>query len=474
MKSYSLGRRLKSNITVGVALLVSVFILFSVYIIVERLENNFDKALESKARTLLTLVKLYPEGVEFDFADEFMPEFESKINPEYFQIWKEDASVLEKSRSLNNDTLPLMTLEEQETLFLNSIIHDDREIRAIYISFLPQIPDPALRTPEMLSHQIPMVLAVAVERETLLGIINRLYVISFISVAVIISLTYFMTSALVRYALKPLTELQGKIKNIHTGDLTKPLFIDNPPHELNEVIKQFNNFMTRLNESFQREKRFSSDIAHELRTPITEILTISEIAKKWPDDTELNKKFHSDVSSSINQIYRIVNSLQQLARCGAGNIDLIHGIISLNEYMGMKWKKYYDASIAKGLELDLDVSNNERIIISITEFDIIVNNLLSNAISYSTPNSKITICSDTSDKYLSLSIQNEIEDLEQNDLNSMFDKFWRKSYSRSDNKHLGLGLSLVKSYADLLGLVIEVRLSGNNLFTVTINNIPIN
>ena len=70
------------------------------------LTAGFDRALMAKAGSLATLMKvepLSPIGLEFDFADEFMPEFEAEVNPEYFQLWLADGRLIERSNALGRD-----------------------------------------------------------------------------------------------------------------------------------------------------------------------------------------------------------------------------------------------------------------------------------------------------------------------------------------------------------------------------------
>ena len=88
----------------GLILLLAAAILY--FSIEYWLHKEFDQALESKARALVTLTTQDESGVELDFADEYMPEFEREVEPEYFQVLIDDKNVLERSRSLGRLDLP--------------------------------------------------------------------------------------------------------------------------------------------------------------------------------------------------------------------------------------------------------------------------------------------------------------------------------------------------------------------------------
>jgi signal transduction histidine kinase len=106
-------------------------------------------------------------------------------------------------------------------------------------------------------------------------------------------------------------------------------------------------------------------------------------------------------------------------------------------------------------------------------FEQIINNLLSNAISYSDEKSEISIVFKRTGDYAQLQITNMTSELEQSDMPLIFDRLWRKSKSRSSSEHSGLGLPLVKAYAELLSLKVKADLSDNKKFMISIENLHI-
>ena len=103
----SIYSRLTAYLLVGTTLLLFVAGVFFDFAIRAQLEREFDHALLAKAQTLVTLTTQEGGEIELDFADEFMPEFEARENPEYFQLWLADGTLIERSRSLGSHDLSL-------------------------------------------------------------------------------------------------------------------------------------------------------------------------------------------------------------------------------------------------------------------------------------------------------------------------------------------------------------------------------
>ena len=122
MKAYSIEGQLSKRVMLLIALVFLSSALVINLIVTNWLENEYDVTLKSKASVLVTLVKDNQGGVDFDFADEFMPEFEAQKNPEYFQLWREDQSIFERSHSLKSYDLPYLLAIKKEGMVFQDIL----------------------------------------------------------------------------------------------------------------------------------------------------------------------------------------------------------------------------------------------------------------------------------------------------------------------------------------------------------------
>jgi len=474
MKVYSLESYLSKRVVIlNAIILILVALLINVTLSIW-LEHEFDESLEAKVNVLVTLMKDTPDGLDFDFADEFMPEFETAEEPEYFQIWLDDKSVFERSHSLGkNKKLPYEELTAPGYLYKDILLPDGRLGRMVQVVFLPQIPENINRTEEKISTQKLLTLVLAREREELDLLIYSIHVVTVAATAIVLFFINYLVRFTVRKSLCPLHEMKDQIQLLGADNLNVRLKVISPPLELHNVIGQFNRLLERLDTSFYREQRFSSDVAHELRTPIAEIRSMSEVALKWPDDINLAKEFYNGVLESSIQMELLVNNLLALTRCEKGNVLLEPVKLGVRETINSSWKHYQQISNSKNIYLTCDSSCEVEIIVSANEFEQIINNLLSNAVSYSANNSEILVHLIQTDQRVSLLISNKAYDLDQSDIALVFDRLWRKSKSRSSSEHSGLGLSLVKAYVELLGLKITIELSKDNTFTASIDNLHI-
>ncbi|MGA7881470.1 MAG: histidine kinase dimerization/phospho-acceptor domain-containing protein [Terrimicrobiaceae bacterium] len=82
--------------------------------------------------------------------------------------------------------------------------------------------------------------------------------------------------------LRPLDELAERVRGIGVTHLHERLPTDQLPRELQPIAEKLNEMLKRLEEGFAREQRFSSDAAHELRTPLAELKVMTELVTRWP------------------------------------------------------------------------------------------------------------------------------------------------------------------------------------------------
>ena len=283
-------RSLGQTITVSTILWVALILAIG-QIVVDRVVGNlllsqFDVALESKARALVTLTKYDGTEVELDFSDEFMPEFESLENPEYFELFLGDGNLLERSHSFDGYPDSRFREKSDEVLFSDLKLADGRDGRQVSIKFIPQIDDKneTLRTAIALEDRPRAILQLSRERKTLDSVILRFHLlIAGISIAVLIAVMLSVTRA-IRLGLKPLIQIKNDISQISPQTLDRRITAEGQPRELEPIATQFNLVLVEIEKALYREREFSSDVAHELRTPVTEIRSLAEVGLPWPDE----------------------------------------------------------------------------------------------------------------------------------------------------------------------------------------------
>lgn len=469
---------IKSLISIELVLIIAGALLD--WLVIGHLYSEFDKTLLAKAANLQTLIEYENGHLEFDFDDAIFPEFSRKKNPEYFQIWIENNGVFERSRSLKNNNnhknkltnLPIKTNRvNQSHYFKNSKLPDGRMGRMIQMDFHPQIGD-ADKASMLAIKKIHTVLIYAKERESFDHIINIVHSIFFAVIFITALIIAFIIRLTVRGAFIQLKDAEKQIESLDSHQLTIRLEPEKFPAELDNFVKHFNLMLNRLETSFIQERQFASDIAHELRTPITEILTTAEVALKWFDDRENNIKSLQDILNASQRMRRLVSNLLSLSRCESGLLELSPQTILLSECINTVWNSVQSGDKLRSLEVKLIKHDAPIIIADVEIFQQLLSNIFSNAIAYSPINSTITINEKIDNSTVSLEISNEQNNLEPDDLALLFNHMWRKDSARTSDQHAGLGLALVKAYAEILGIKVNLQLSNHNsIFRVTLSNI---
>lgn len=262
--------------------------------------------------------------------------------------------------------------------------------------------------------------------------------------AAVVVLVPLLTAALSR-GLQPLVDLAQATAGIDVGKLNTRLDEHSGPEELQPVVSRLNALLERLQTSFVRERRFSSDIAHELRTPVAELRSLAEMVANWP--AEASPAAFADVRAIAWEMEDIVNSLTLLSRAEAGTqpVDLTE--VNLTAMVQDALDRAAPAATLKGHTFIVHLADVTAQT-DATLWKMILANLIANAVDHAPPGSTITVELTPT----AFGVSNPAPDLFQEDLPRLFDRFWRKESSRTGYGHTGLGLALVGSLASLLGL----------------------
>jgi len=326
-KPRSIQGRLIIFILLGFALLLTATFSWVGSKFTNQLEHEFDRNLLTKAMTLVTLTTQETGKVELDFADEFMPEFEALEQPEYFELWLADGTLLERSHSLGAKDLPLDKLPLDTPHFSDTPLHDGRNGRLVQIRFVPHSKDNPDdpegtetnydSTGQPLS-AIEAHFSVARGREELDALISSTWWTLGGTGLLLLFAVAFLVANVVKRGLTPLREISAQVSALDAKSLHQQIRLDDDVLELTPVITQLNKLLGRLDDSFHREKRFSGDVAHELRTPVAELRAIAEVGGKWPRDEVMMKHFFGDLLSATEEMETTITNLLTLARCESG------------------------------------------------------------------------------------------------------------------------------------------------------------
>lgn len=483
---HSIYRRLTGWLLIGVGLLLLATGIILDAMIGERLRDRYDQALLAKGRILVALTGQDQKGVEFDLTDELMPEFELQSeplksepeippNPEYFQLWRADGSILGRSLSLANNDLPRLADWNETPRFADLTLPDGRAGRRVQIGFLPHLDTDEddedrvvfASTTELLPE--PLTLVLAHGREPLDELLGAVRLMLLAAGACVMGLIVLLVHLAVGISLRPLADIRAQVARLDADSLEVRLKPQMRTEELDGIVHQFNAMLDRLQTAFERERQFSDDVAHELRTPLTELHNLAEVGSRWSDDPALARDFFDEVLAATHQLERIVVNLLALARCEKG-LEVVESTeIDLVSLIDAAWQRVLPEAQAKQLGFERQGPSTLIVHTGRDPLELILNNLLSNAVAYSPAGGAVTCTVVERGGALSISIANHAEHLDNSDLPHLFERLWRKDSARTSGHHAGLGLNLVKAYAERLKLAIQVTLEPDQLFRITLS-----
>ncbi|ASP49269.1 sensor histidine kinase [Cognaticolwellia beringensis] len=470
----SIKKKLSRYISISISILLVAIFLLTDIAVDTWISGEFDRAMVNKVGLLTTLVSADTHEIDFDFADEFMPEFSGVNDPEYFQLWL-DNKVFERSKTLelfDINELPKVELGDKHSIITDITLPDGRSGKMLFTQFIPQI-DSDVRAENGISkaqfskNQKPMELAYAISTEGLnhiLWFVDIIFIVT--SLIAIIAVRIIVFNVVIR-ELKPIENLSQELKKINLNSEVSEISTCKLPEELITIANGINHFISENKILYAREQRITSDIAHELKTPIAELLNLSEVTIKFPHEKQLSENFQTDVLSITERLRNIVNGILLLQKSSNKatlekqqvDVDkLINSVITLENKANRVIDYYFNKACG-------NINTNEFALTTV------LSNLINNALFYSPDSTAITITVEpySDDEQIMLKMTNRCEhDYSEADLALFFEPLWQKDSSRTSVERYGLGLAIVKSYCENISADLNVAMSAEKEITFTI------
>jgi two-component system sensor histidine kinase QseC len=427
------------------------------------LVKQYDAALLTKAQALALQLHISERGkVEFDFSDNAMPEFSPSRSAEYFQLSSVSGSSVERSSSLGKSDLHLPAQNGEKPSFSNVTLPDGRAGRGVVLHVHPIAEDEQSSAP---SSGPTFVLAVAKERSSLDSSLTTIGVAGAGGIGVLALAFAAMIPWLVGRNLRSLNLIAAQAGQIDAGALQTRFPVDFMPAELQPICTRLNHSLEGLQKAFERERRFSADVAHELRTPIAELRLLTDVALRFSKEREDAERSFRDTQDIAKHMEAIVESLLlMITPDSESDKQQNWQPTDLEQVFRRAWRANETAVAAKNLSFEWAPRSNGAVHTHATLFGQIVSNLMSNAIEYSPHDAAVVARQDVVGDRTSVTISNPTDLLQEADLTHITEPFWRKDGSRTGAKHVGLGLSLVECYARRINVELQYKMPSPGIF----------
>ena len=248
-----------------------------------------------------------------------------------------------------------------------------------------------------------------------------------------------------RSGLRPLRRMSAIAASVSADSLNARLPQEQMPAELAELATAFNAMLARLDDSFQRLSAFSADIAHELRTPLSNLLTHTQVTLTRPRGIEeYREALHSNLEE-LQWMAQLVNDMLYLAKADHGLLTPRREALDLGQEVEALLEFY--ALLAEDSHIELTREGNALLAGDRSMLRRALSNLLDNALRYTPAGGAIKVLIEALPGTARISIENTGTGIPAELLPRLFDRFYRADPARREgsSEHAGLGLAITQS-----------------------------
>lgn len=237
--------------------------------------------------------------------------------------------------------------------------------------------------------------------------------------------------------LSPITELAQQLNNKQIDDLT-PIVLKKTPEELTQLTSTINALLKRLRDAFLREKQFSADAAHELRTPISALKVQMHNLKRDPN---LNALTIQPLDDGIERMGHVIEQILSLYRYSPDQ-DIQQKTVNLYTVAQHIIANEYHQFSSKQQTISLEGDTDTQIKGHIFAIETLLQNLMSNASKYTPEHGEIKVQISQGGKTVRLSVEDSGSGIPETDYKRVFERFYRINGDQHASGALGCGLGL--------------------------------
>ncbi len=401
-----------------------------------------------------------------------------------FQCWDPSGRVVLRSQHLGDGSLPRLAggfpvisyrgIEAGALYFESIALPDGSEGRAVALCFEPPLPTrpggrPPHRQPEGPRSQIPpFELVIAQETAAVDEMLRLLSWLLFIAWASSSAGGALILTFLVRRGLRPLDRLRAELDEVDVDALDRHFELADAPTELQPVIDELNGLLARVRRAFERERSFSADVAHELRTPIAGLRTTLEVFLDRDRNVDEGREAGDRCLAITVEMQGVVEALLEMVGGNRADEDDRWEEVSPTALVTDCLQGLTGATRERGARLENRLDPDLVVRTDSTLLRRILANLLENALLYGDPAEPIEIRGTRDGEATRLVVENALLDPCPDLAERAFEAFWRADPSRRDTgRHAGLGLPLCRKIAERLGAALEANVTAEH-FIVTL------
>ena len=280
----------------------------------------------------------------------------------------------------------------------------------------------------------------------------------FMSIPILL-ISFFVALFITKNTINPVVKITKTAKSMTTEKLDTLLPLTGRGDEIDELSGTFNDLFLRIKADFDRERQFSSDVSHELNTPLTVITGQANLLLRWgKDNPEQLEKSLLAIKDEAASMHAIIENLLQISRIESGRIKPETSSVDIIELF--KRVEHEFSSVAPKVKFELSEEQKEPVIIE-TDPEMlhqILTVLVSNSVKFAGDTCRIKLGVLKGHGHIVISESDDGPGISEEALPHIFERFYRadESHTRAAGGS-GLGLSIAHTLADSLGATIEAN-----------------
>ena len=274
---------------------------------------------------------------------------------------------------------------------------------------------------------------------------------------------------LTRRAFGAIDDVVQQARRIGQASLDKRLPHPGTRDEIGRLVDTLNEMLGRLEHAFEAQRRFTADASHELRSPLSRLRTELEVALRRPRDAAEYVEALRSCMDEVERLTLLVEELLVLARLDAGQERAAVEAVSLNRLVEEVVRRLEPTARERRVDLIVEPSPPVAAHIGRGPADLVLANLLDNALKFSAPEGRVTVSLAADGRDAVMRVADSGPGVRVSELPHLFDRFFRGAAARGDSAPgVGLGLALSQAMVHAHGGRIEAsnRREGGALFTV--------
>lgn len=333
-----------------------------------------------------------------------------------------------------------------EMIFETISVADIGTLRVIYVPVLRQ-------------DSIPFVVVVGVPTDFVGAELKGLFSEMLGIILVFLTLASISGWFLARWTMRPVKETALAVQGISESNLHARLPQLHTRDEIDNLIGVFNQLLSRLEQSFEAQKRFTADASHEIGTPLTTLKGQTEVALL---ENRSVAEYQDILRSNLDEIERlsqIFNNLLVLTRADVGEQQVSSEILALEVVVRGVFERYRQYAEENGVEYSLQISESVFVLGDQTAIEQIVSNLVQNALLYTLRGGRVSLTVAAPDsEYVNIEVEDTGIGISEADLPHIFERFFRARNARLRRRDgSGLGLAISSLLAESMGGRITVK-----------------